>query len=70
MVIIYISQTGKGDEVQSHLAELRKASESDAEPGCLAYRTSRAGETFFIFEEYARPMQPIKHKKKLTIISF
>ncbi|KAK7037260.1 hypothetical protein VNI00_011251 [Paramarasmius palmivorus] len=48
---------GKADEMQTLLADIRKFSNSNDEPGCLTYRTTRGvGEEsnkFIVIEEYA-----------------
>ncbi|EEB90626.1 hypothetical protein MPER_11141 [Moniliophthora perniciosa FA553] len=56
-IAIVIAADGKADELQASLVDLRKFSNSDQEPGCLTYRTTRGvGEEsnkFTVIEEYA-----------------
>ncbi|SCV70183.1 BQ2448_1577 [Microbotryum intermedium] len=50
---------GQGDIAQPLLAKVRECAESDKEPGCLTFRTSRGskeegkGDEFMVYEEYA-----------------
>ncbi|KZS87732.1 hypothetical protein SISNIDRAFT_298633 [Sistotremastrum niveocremeum HHB9708] len=43
---------GKESEVARHLTIIRKAAESDAEPGTHTYRVVQYGTKFKVFEEY------------------
>ncbi|SCZ87283.1 BZ3500_MvSof-1268-A1-R1_Chr2-2g04749 [Microbotryum saponariae] len=50
---------GQGDLAQPLLSKVRQCAESDQEPGCLTFRTSRGskeegkGDEFVVYEEYA-----------------
>ncbi|PAV22021.1 antibiotic biosynthesis monooxygenase [Pyrrhoderma noxium] len=56
------AKPGKGDEVQEKLATIRAFAESSAAPKTLTYRTTRYGDDFAIFEEYAEPSGLVEHK--------
>ena len=46
------AQEGQADKLASMLKAIQAVSVTDKEPGCLAYRVTRSGNEFFIFEEY------------------
>ncbi|KAL5495487.1 hypothetical protein ACEPAI_950 [Sanghuangporus weigelae] len=55
------AKPGKGDDLQRYLKAIHKFSNSDGEPGCLTFRTSRYGDKFVVFEEYADKAAIAKH---------
>lgn len=67
------AKEGRADEVQVLLAAIRKNAESDAEKGCLTYRTCR-GEgpdernNFLVFEEYDLPSGIVDHVRSLCCV--
>ncbi|KAL5518750.1 hypothetical protein ACEPAH_433 [Sanghuangporus vaninii] len=55
------AKPGKGDDLQRYLTAIHKFSNSDREPGCLTFRTSKFDGKFVVFEEYANKAAVEKH---------
>ncbi|KAG9097333.1 hypothetical protein FRC07_010802 [Ceratobasidium sp. 392] len=45
-------QEGKGDIFETEFRKVRECANSDKEPGCIEFRTSRSGDRFLAFEQY------------------
>ncbi|KAG8740915.1 hypothetical protein FRC10_003574 [Ceratobasidium sp. 414] len=45
-------QEGKGDIFEAEFRKVRECANSDKEPGCIEFRTSRNGDRFLAFEQY------------------
>ncbi|KAF8596182.1 hypothetical protein BDV93DRAFT_548484 [Ceratobasidium sp. AG-I] len=43
---------GQGDAFEKEFRKVRECANSDKEPGCIEFRTSRHGDRFLAFEQY------------------